>query len=136
MISIKLSSLLLIVISSFGSAEIISVNLAIGIQTDPSLALLILLFEKLEEGDVARIQNPNIKNLHKFAVDYSDAVVQASADIDKDVLSHIKSLDKPFMKYPGGDNYIDAYQDFYSEFISEEEQLEEERLGEVALTQN
>ena len=57
--------------------------------------------------------------------------MQASADIDKDVLDHIKLSKKPFMKYPGEEDYIDAYQDFYSEFI-----LEEEQLKEVALTQN
>ena len=95
-----------------------------------------LLFEKLEENDVARLQKPNIRNLHKFAIDYADAVVEASANIDKDVLDHIKLSKKPFMKYPGEEDYIDAYQDFYSEFILDEEQFEEEQLKEVALTQN
>ena len=97
-----------------------------------------LLFEKLEESDVSRIQQPTINNLHKFAIDYADAVVQASATIDKDVLSHIKSLGKPFMEYPGAENYIDAYQDFYEQFIEQEEESEEleEEPEEVVLTEN
>ena len=44
-----------------------------------------------------------------------------SSDIDKDVLSHIKSSGKPFMEYPGDEDYIDAYQDFYEQFIEQEE---------------
>lgn len=94
-----------------------------------------LLFEKLEESNVSGIKNPNINNLHKFAVDYADAVVQASAYIDKDVLSHIKSSKKPFMEYPGTENYIDAYQDFYGQFIEEEDESEQEP-EEIALTEN
>jgi len=80
-----------------------------------------LLYERLEEADVARIQESSINNLHKFAVDYADAIVQASPEMDKDVLAHIKSSEKPFMEYPGDEDYIDAYQDFYSQFIEEEE---------------
>ena len=94
-----------------------------------------LLFEKLTRRDISGVQKPNIQNLHKFAIDYADAVVQASPNIDKDVLSHIKSSGKPFMQYPGEENYIDAYQDFYDQFIIEDEASEEER-EEVALTEN
>ena len=94
-----------------------------------------LLFEKLEENDVFGLKEPTINNLHKFAIDYSDAVVQASANINKDVYSHIKSSAKPFMEYPGEENYIDAYQDFYEQFIEKDEESDEEP-EEVALTEN
>ena len=80
-----------------------------------------LLYEKLEEKDVEGVKVPNINNLHKFATDYADAVVQASPEMDKDVLAHIKKSEKPFMEYPGEEDYIDAYQDFYTQFIEEEE---------------
>ena len=80
-----------------------------------------LLFEDLEDADVAMLKDSNINNLHKHAVDYADAVVQASTNMDKEVLEYIKSSDKPFMEYPGAEDYIDAYQDFYEQFIEEEE---------------
>jgi len=80
-----------------------------------------LLFENLEERDVVSLKSSNITNLHKFAIDHSDAVVQASATMDKEVLEYIKSSEKPFMEYPGAEDYIDAYQDFYEQFIKEEE---------------
>jgi len=80
-----------------------------------------LLFEDLEDADVAMLKDSNINNLHKHAVDYADAIVQASADMDKEVLEYIKSSEKPFMEYPGAEDYIDAYQEFYEQFIEEEE---------------
>ncbi len=80
-----------------------------------------LLFENLELDDVAMLQESNINNLHKHAIDYADAVVQASSDIEKEILDYIKKSEKPFMQYPGEEDYIDAYQDFYEQFIEEEE---------------
>ena len=83
-----------------------------------------LLFENLENSDVARVKKSNIINLHRFAIDYSDAIIQASPQIDNKVLSHIKSSEKPFMEYPGDEDYIDTYQDFYEQFIAQKEELE------------
>ena len=80
-----------------------------------------LLFEDLQKKDVARIKDSTVINLHKFAIDYADAVVQASPKIDKRVLLHIKSSSKPFMKYPGKEDYVDAYQNFYEQFVKQEE---------------
>ncbi len=82
-----------------------------------------LLFEDLQESDVAPLQESSLINLHKFAIDHADAVVQASAEINKDVLEHIKKSEKPFMDYPGAEDYIDAYQEFYEQFIEEEEEV-------------
>ena len=82
-----------------------------------------LLFEELENSDVAMLQKSNIVNLHKHAIDYADAVVQASADTEKEVLDYIKSSEKPFMEYPGEEDYIDAYQEFYEQFIEQEEEV-------------
>ena len=80
-----------------------------------------LLFENLEENDVAILKESNINNLHKHAINYADAVVQASPIIEKEVLDYIKESEKPFMEYPGAEDYIDSYQDFYEQFIEEEE---------------
>ena len=78
-----------------------------------------LLFEDLEMSDVEKLRESNIINLHKHAIDYSDAIVQASSNIQKQVLEHIKAVEKPFMEYPGKEDYIDTYQQFYKQFIEE-----------------
>jgi len=97
-----------------------------------------LLFEKLEEKDVSKIKKSTINNLHKFAIDYADAVVHASPDIDKEIVSYTKSTAKPFMSYPGSEDYIDAYQNFYVQFLDKEDikAKEEEAHKELALTEN
>lgn len=87
-----------------------------------------LLYEKLEESDVANIKKSTISNLHKFAVDYSDAVVQASSTIDEDVLTHIKNSKKPFMSYPGNEDYVNSYQNFYDQYIDKEEDSVKESI--------
>ena len=94
-----------------------------------------LLYEKLEESDVVGLQNSTTSNLHKFAIDYSDAIVQASVDIDKEVSDYITSSKKPFLQYPGREDYIDAYQDFYEQFIEGTETAQESE-EEVTLTEN
>ena len=85
-----------------------------------------LLFENLEKEDVSGIQDSRINNLHKFAINYSDAVIQASPNIDKDVLQQIKSTGKPFMTYPGSEDYITAYQNFYDQFIGKKDESDDE----------
>ncbi|MDG1283031.1 MAG: hypothetical protein P8N46_00090 [Flavobacteriales bacterium] len=66
--------------------------------------------------------------MHKFAVDYSDAVVQASSTIDEDVLTHIKKSKKPFMSYPGDEDYVNSYQNFYDQYIDKEEDSVKESI--------
>ena len=79
-----------------------------------------LLFEKLDPCDVSRINDSTINNLHKFAIDHADGVVQASVDMQEDVLKHIQASGKPFMEYPGSEEYIESYQKFYDQFIEQE----------------
>lgn len=51
--------------------------------------------------------------LGKLAVDYSDAVVQASADVNAELLQYAKDKKLPVMDYPGED-FGSAYTDFYN----------------------
>ncbi|MDB9895385.1 MAG: glycogen/starch synthase [Flavobacteriales bacterium] len=83
-----------------------------------------LLFEDLKMEDVEGLANLNVNQLNKFAASYADGVIQASDNIDKDVIDHIKSLDKPFMEFPGEEDYKEAYLDFYEIFIPENEEIE------------
>ena len=61
-------------------------------------------------------------------------IFQASPDINKEVSNYITSSNKPFLHFPGEEDYIDAYQKFYENFI--EEGAPEESKEEVTLTEN
>ena len=83
-----------------------------------------LLYEDLLKDDVKNVRDASINNLHKFAIDYSDAVVQGTKEINDSILSHIKSANKPFMNFPGNEEFIEKYKEFYNQFLPEEEPVE------------
>ncbi len=80
-----------------------------------------LLFEDLNPKDVAPIKKSNILNLHKFAINYADAIVKARHIIDKRISTYINDSNKPFMHYPGEEEFVDAYHHFYDQFLRKEE---------------
>lgn len=63
--------------------------------------------KSLLDGDV------DYKKLNKIAIDYADAVIQSSPEIDQELIDYAKNSGKPFLPYPGTDNYAEAYLDFY-----------------------
>jgi starch synthase len=82
-----------------------------------------LLFENLSETDLSGLRNLNINTLNKFAISYADAVVQASEKINKTVLNNIEDSGKPFLEFPGEEEYENNYLNFYENFIEKEEQV-------------
>lgn len=63
--------------------------------------------------------NFNFLELGKLAIDYSDAIVAASKDVNKDLLSYAHGKELPFMEYPGED-YARAYTELYNQLVPEE----------------
>ena len=83
-----------------------------------------LLFENLEANDLSGLKNLNVNTLNKFAISYSDAVVQASENINKSVLSSIEDSGKPFLDFPGDEEYEKEYLKFYENFIASDDKVE------------
>lgn len=53
------------------------------------------------------------KTLNKLAIKYSDGVIQASKDVDKELIDYATSLGKPFLPYHGEEIDAKAVVDFY-----------------------
>lgn len=77
-------------------------------------------FEKMKmdgfsEEDLEIINNKSVDfvTLNKLAIKYADGIIQASPTINEELVEYAKSLGKPFMEYPGEENYIEAYAQFY-----------------------
>ena len=85
-----------------------------------------LLFENLEANDLSGLKNLNVNTLNKFAISYSDAIVQASEKINKSVLSSIEDSGKPFLDFPGDEEYEKEYLNFYENFIASDDKVEVE----------
>jgi starch synthase len=85
-----------------------------------------LLFEDLKANDLSGLKNLNINALNKFAISYSDAIVQASEKINKSVLNSIEDSGKPFLDFPGDEEYEKEYLNFYENFIATDDKVEVE----------
>lgn len=53
------------------------------------------------------------KMLDRIAIDYADAIIQADEDIDPETIEYAKASGKPFLAFPGKDEYLPAYLEFY-----------------------
>ncbi|MEI6820451.1 MAG: glycogen/starch synthase [Bacteroidota bacterium] len=70
--------------------------------------------------DVKQYKTPNFVNLMKTAIDFSDGIIIGSDNVNKDVLSYLRIVDKPVLGVQAKDKYIDAYSDFYDEVLMNE----------------
>ena len=57
--------------------------------------------------------------LGKLALDYSDGVIEASENINKELVEYANSKQIPYLAYQGAD-YMDAYSKFFEEISPEE----------------
>lgn len=51
--------------------------------------------------------------LNKLAIDHADAIVQSVPDMDPELIEYARASGKPFLEYPGEENFVDAYYEFY-----------------------
>ena len=63
--------------------------------------------------EIKWLKNPVYANIQKSALDFSDAIVMASPNINPEVEKYARSLNKPILEYQGEENYVDAYNEFY-----------------------
>lgn len=63
----------------------------------------------------------NFIELGKLAIDYSDAVVEASQEVNPTLVEYAEAKGLPIMGYPGAEDYAEAYDTFYSNLIATEE---------------
>lgn len=72
-----------------------------------------LLMEGITKEDIDVIKDPTYLNVSKLSINYSDAVIQGTENINADVKQHILDSGKLFLDYQPKETYIDAYNDFY-----------------------
>jgi len=56
-------------------------------------------------------------SLSKLAIDFSDAVIQASPEVNQHVVDYANAQNKKFLKYQSPDDYADAYVRFYDSLM-------------------
>ena len=79
-----------------------------------------LKLDEFADADFAEIsKKADFANLMKLAFRYSDAIVEGSETLDKDVAAAVKSSDKPLLSYCEPANCVKTYSDFYDEILEE-----------------
>ncbi|MCQ2351305.1 MAG: glycogen/starch synthase [Paludibacteraceae bacterium] len=71
----------------------------------------------LSESDIEVIKDASFVNMNKFAINYSDGIIQASPSINSDVLKYAKKSGKDFLEYVDKDSYVQAYNSFYNKVL-------------------
>lgn len=72
-----------------------------------------VLLDGITADDLAKLEEPDYVNISKFAIDYSDAVIKGTENVNTEVEKYIKDTGKLFLDYQSKEDYIDAYNDFY-----------------------
>jgi len=74
-----------------------------------------LLLDGIEKKHVTQVKDKVIDflALSKLAIDYSDAVIQSSPEVNEEVLQYIASKKVKFLPFQHDEDYADAYVQFY-----------------------
>ncbi len=72
------------------------------------------------EEDTAVIEKANLLSLNKLAVNFADAVIIGSEDIDEELTKYIIDSGKKTLSYQSGDNLVSEYNLLYDELLEEE----------------
>lgn len=74
-----------------------------------------LRMDGFTDDDIRALLGSDIdcRMLHRVAIDYADAVVQASEHADEEMVEYARKSGKPFLPYSGDDNMGTTYLDFY-----------------------
>ena len=76
-----------------------------------------LLFDEIAQEHIAELKNATYTNLMKNAIENSDGVIIASAEISPELTDFIEKSTKPFLPFADKDEFAEKYTAFYQEFL-------------------
>ena len=76
-------------------------------------------FDGFSAKDLKIIAEPNYVNLIKLAIDNSDGIIQATAEMNPELKKYAEKSKKPFLGFQDEETYISAYSNFYDEVLNE-----------------
>lgn len=74
-------------------------------------------FDNIAESKIKTLVKPTSENIVNSAIEYSDAVVIGSEDINEELLKNLKTSKKPVLEYVNGEEKEDAILSFYKEQV-------------------
>lgn len=78
-----------------------------------------LKFDGFKDEDIEELKDPNFLNLNKLALRYSDAIVEGSEELPKDLAKAVKSSEKSVLSYCEPASCVKTYGEFYDKILEE-----------------
>jgi len=76
-----------------------------------------VMLEGVADDDLKLLDEPSYENMSKIGIEYADAVIQGSEQINPELKTYIQAKEKLFLNYQSEETYIDAYNDFYDKVM-------------------
>ncbi len=76
-----------------------------------------VLLDGIKEENVKLLEEPTYENMSKLGIEYADAVIQGSEQINPNLTAYIEAKNKLFLNYQPEETYIDAYNEFYDKVL-------------------
>ena len=84
-----------------------------------------LKMEGFQDRTTHPFQGPNYRDIHRSAIQYSDAVIQADEEIDETIKGELNDLEKPFLGPCAEEERVEAYNELYDKVLDEKKVLAE-----------
>jgi len=76
--------------------------------------------DEISNEEMSAYSDSSFAGLNKAAMQWADGVIVGSENMNDDLVSHAKSLDKPVLDYVDMDNMIEKYSEFYDQIMAED----------------
>lgn len=76
-----------------------------------------VLLDGIAEDDLKLLDEPTYENMSKLGIEYADAVIQGSEQINPNLSAYIQESEKLFLNYQSEETYVDAYNEFYDKVM-------------------
>ncbi|RXJ52733.1 glycogen/starch synthase [Gelidibacter gilvus] len=71
-------------------------------------------FDNIDDAAIKILEKPSFINLMKIAIDYSDALIKGSYELDPELEDYLKASEKPVLDYYSQEDFAEPYADFYN----------------------
>ncbi|MBA6152128.1 glycogen/starch synthase [Gelidibacter maritimus] len=71
-------------------------------------------FDNIDESAIKVIEKPSFINMMKIAIDFSDALIKGSYELDPELEEYLKASEKPVLDYFSQEDFAEPYAEFYN----------------------
>ena len=74
-------------------------------------------FDNIDEAMADVLKEPSYSSIMKVAIDHSDALIEGSSNLSKDLSDYLKSSGKPVLDYKTPEEFAEPYTEFYNNSV-------------------